>query len=155
MWWSKILIIALIMVQSTNSTTDQLQLQCDIQNKPLEPSEPSIFVIEAKGRLGNHLMAFAIMITLAKTLKIRGYVTGETAAYLQRYFLAENVPVFENTFCDYSEMPMTLFVEDLDILVSNELLHKGHMLHLWPWGYQVILVLFKYPGHLLSMPILE
>ena len=30
--------------------------------RPLEPHEPSIFIIHAAGRLGNHLMAFAIGI---------------------------------------------------------------------------------------------
>ena len=37
----------------------------------LEPNEPSIFIINANGRLGNHLMAFATIMTLAKTLNIR------------------------------------------------------------------------------------
>ena len=47
--------------------------------RPLEPHEPSIFIIHAAGRLGNHLMAFAIgMIYLPKYL-------------LLELFLQENV----------------------------------------------------------------
>ena len=37
----------------------------------LDSNEPSIFILHAEGRLGNHLMAFAIVMALAKSLKIR------------------------------------------------------------------------------------
>ena len=37
----------------------------------LDPNQPSVFILHASGRLGNHLMAFAIVLALAKSLKIR------------------------------------------------------------------------------------
>ena len=37
----------------------------------LDRNEPSIFILHAEGRLGNHLMAFAIVMALAKSLNIR------------------------------------------------------------------------------------
>ena len=37
--------------------------------RPLEPHEPSIFIIHAAGRLGNHLMAFAIGILKKKMME--------------------------------------------------------------------------------------
>ena len=37
----------------------------------LGQNDASIFIINAEGRLGNHLMAFAIILALAKSLHIR------------------------------------------------------------------------------------
>jgi len=67
----------------------------------------------------------------------RPFVEGETAAYLRRYFLAENIPVFEDQFCNHQEVTPEIFNGDLDLLIERTELHKGHLLSLWPWGYKV------------------
>ena len=41
----------------------------------LDRNDPSIFILHAEGRLGNHLMAFAIVMALAKSLNIRYFYT--------------------------------------------------------------------------------
>ena len=140
MFWLPTILIVNIIVQCLSSEN----VNCDIGKsksceapRPLEPHEPSIFIIKAAGRLGNHLMAFAIVMTLAKTLKIRPFVEGETARYLRQYFLSENIPVVEETFCNPDAIPGELFDEDLNYLVEHTELHRGRILYLWPWGYKV------------------
>ena len=140
MFWLPTILIVNIFVQcfsSENVNCDGGKSKTCEAPRPLEPHEPSIFIIHAAGRLGNHLMAFAIVMTLAKTLKIRPFVQGETARYLEQYFLSENIPVVEETFCNPDAIPGELFVEDLDYLVEHTELHRGRILHLWPWGYKV------------------
>ena len=117
-----------------NGNCDEKQ-KCEIY-KPLTPEEPSIFVINAEGRLGNHLMAFAIVMTLAKTLNIRPFVEKETAEYLQRYFIAENIPIFDGYFCNIEDLQYNTYTGDLSDLVQNTDLHRGKIISLWPFGYK-------------------
>ncbi len=44
----------------------------------------SVFVIEANGRLGNHLIAYTLVQALAKTLDVRAFILTETVDYLSR-----------------------------------------------------------------------
>ena len=37
------------------------------------PESPSMFIIEARGRLGNHLMAFTTIMALQKAIGIQAY----------------------------------------------------------------------------------
>ena len=113
----------------------QLEEECE-HLRPLDPKQPSIFVIHASGRLGNHLMAFAIVLALAKAIHIKPFVQGETADYLKRYFVAENIPVFENTYCNNDHVQFEIFNGDIDELVKQKELHTGKVLALWPWGYK-------------------
>ena len=50
---------------------DNNSLQSCEKFKILDRNEPSIIILHAEGRLGNHLMAFAIVMALAKSLNIR------------------------------------------------------------------------------------
>ena len=129
------LFITFHIISGINGSQCKSETKCELF-KPLQPEEPSIFVINAAGRLGNHLMAFAIVMTLAKTLKIRPFVQKETAEYLSKYFIAENIPIYEDAFCNAEEVKSQLFNGDLNELVENTGLHKGKVLVLWPWGYQ-------------------
>ena len=141
--WLNILLIVCFLQQIVHSAID-----CNIE-KPkkcenlisINSDEPSIFIAHAQGRLGNHLMAFAIILALAKTLNIKPYVQGETAEYLKKYFVSENIPVFEETFCNHEELKPVLFNGDLDYLVKEKKLHTGKLLILWPWGYKVCYLL--------------
>lgn len=109
--------------------------QCE--NLVVKENDPSVFVIYAAGRLGNHLMAFSAVLALGKMLNIRPFVQGDTAEYLKQYFVAENIPVFEDTFCNPDDIKKVLFDHDVDYLIERKDLHKGHIIGLWPWGYKV------------------
>ena len=130
------LLLLFILYKSVNGNScSETEHKCELF-KPLQPEEPSIFVINAAGRLGNHLMAFAIILTLAKTLKIRPFVQKETAKYLSKYFIAENIPIYEDAFCDIEQVQLEIFNGDLDELVQKTELHRGKAILLWPWGYK-------------------
>ena len=136
MWmWSLICSLLLAISILAKEDCDQKVAKC----KPFQrlgPDEPSIFVAHAAGRLGNHLMAFAIVLALAKDLNIKPLVQGETAEYLKKYFVAENIPVFEETFCNHDDINLEYFYGDLDVLLQNSNLHRGKIIGLWPLGYK-------------------
>ena len=71
-------------------------------------------------------MAFAIVLALGKALQIQPFVQGETAEYLRKYFVAENIPVFEDTYCntDADDIKFEIFTGDID-----ELVHQQKQLH--------------------------
>ena len=73
----------------------------------------------------------------------RPFVEGDTASYLRNYFKAENIPVFEDTFCNAEDIKSKyseIFNDDLDVLIKNTELHRGRLISLWPWGYKVLQV---------------
>ena len=69
----------------------------------------------------------------------RPFVEGDTATYLRKYFNAENIPVFEETFCSSEDLQPEIFNGDLDVLLDYKEIHKGHLISLWPWGYKVFI----------------
>ena len=69
----------------------------------LGPDRPSIVVIDARGRLGNHLMAYALVKALALDHGVVPLVTRETRDYLRDIFEYKDnneVSVLENSFCN-------------------------------------------------------
>ena len=137
MWISQFLLLStFIALNFADCDITESSKKCQILNS-ISNNEPSIFVIHADGRLGNHLMAFGIVLALGKHLNIRPYVEGETARYLKKYFLAENIPVFEDTFCNHEDLKPTWFDGDLDYLVETKEFHTGKLILLWPFGYKV------------------
>ena len=68
-WLKHIFILIFLFIVSILPNISSLD-SCDEKfcepPRPLEPHEPSIFIIHAAGRLGNHLMAFAIGILKKK-----------------------------------------------------------------------------------------
>lgn len=120
----KFLICSILLVSCHSQEQCQEKVKCQ-PFKGLKKEDPSIFIINAAGRLGNHLMAFGIVMALGKSLKVQPYVKGETAEYLNRYFTAENIPVFENTFCNAEDIQLEIFNGDLDEVVQRSDLHTG------------------------------
>ena len=51
--------------------------------------------------------------------------------------MAENIPVFEDVFCNHHDVTPEVFNGDLDELIERTELHKGRLISLWPWGYKV------------------
>ena len=69
----------------------------------------------------------------------RPFVEGDTASFLRKYFKAENIPVFEETFCISEDLQPEIFNGDLDVLLDYKEIHKGRLISLWPWGYKVFI----------------
>ncbi len=98
----------------------------------------SLFAIEARGRLGNHLMGYTIVMALKKVLGVDAVVMAETDRFVRRYFdPAHAVPVLEETYCNWQDIEFRPYEGGIDELVENEELHKGKLLNLWPMGYKV------------------
>ena len=119
--------------------TKSLDISCnpksclDIENFGADQS--SLFMIDAKGRLGNHLMAYALVKALAFDHNILPLVTRETRDYLEAIFDYENdVKVFEDAFCDIDKAlaRITVFEDTIDSLVSEKDNFKGKFFNLWP-----------------------
>ena len=112
---------------------------CCIDLTNFGPKNASIFVIEAKGRLGNHLIAYTLIQALAKNLHIQPFITEETFDFLNNIFQMDptKVPVLERTFCNVQELGFNHFDGSLEELLSNNVYHRGKVLDLWPWGYKV------------------
>ena len=88
------------------------------------PQNASLFVIVAKGRLGNHLIAYSVIQALAHTLHIRPLITKETKIFLQKYFdVKHNIAVLEETFCNYQQIPFVQFEGSIDELAENKQYH--------------------------------
>lgn len=114
-------------------------------------SNKSIFVIESKGRLGNHLIGFTLSQALAKVLKVQGLVVGETEKLLSTYF--ENkfaVPTLESKFCNWQDMRFKPYFGSIDELVTNTQWHHGQLLDLWPNGYKVLSITVHDKASILS-----
>ena len=99
----------------------------------------SVFVIEAHGRLGNHIIAYSVIRSLEKTLGVQGFVTEQTKGYLDKFFELEHLRIktLEHHFCNFQDMKFEVFDGRLDSLLSNKDLLIGNMVNLWPKGYQV------------------
>lgn len=130
---SKLLIFVCLLAKFINC--EKCKNQCE--NFVISENDPSIFLQVADGRLGNHLMVFSTLFALGQKLKIRPYVQRETANYLKHYFEMDDIPVFEDTFCNSNSIKPFVFDQSLDSLIKRKELHKGHIIHLWPKGYKV------------------
>ena len=99
----------------------------------------SVFVIESKGRLGNHLITYTIIQALQKKLNIQPFILQETYDYMSKYFGNISLPILEKTFCNYQTIPFQIFDGGINELVdqTNQHYRRGHLIELWPFGYKV------------------
>ena len=101
----------------------------------LGPDRPSIVVIDARGRLGNHLMAYALVKALALDHGVVPLVTRETRDYLRDIFdYKDEVGVLEEAFCDSDRAMarMQVFEDTIDSLVADSSNFRGKFINLWP-----------------------
>lgn len=114
----------------------------------VKPGDPSIWLIHAKGRLGNHLMSYALVMALQKATESQGvrvFVTQETRDFLTKYFEDLSVPVLERDVCNHQDLQFKYYVEGIDELVDDQRLRSGHLLDLWPLGYKVWNLIMCFP----------
>eukprot|EP00095_Tigriopus_kingsejongensis_P010181 maker-scaffold105_size367834-snap-gene-1.19 protein:Tk10181 transcript:maker-scaffold105_size367834-snap-gene-1.19-mRNA-1 annotation:"galactoside 2-alpha-l-fucosyltransferase 2" len=97
----------------------------------------SIFVIEAKGRLGNHLIAYGLAVALEKSTGIQTYLTQESQNFLSKYFDNVSVAILQDRFCNWNEMNFEVYQDGVEEFVNSKSLHNGHLIDLWPLGYKV------------------
>ena len=113
----------------TNCSAINSDKECiNLNDKTLGPKDPSWFVIVAQGRLGNHLVAYSVIKTLAKTLHIRPLIPNETKQYLKKFFdFKDSILVLEEAFCNTEEVlqsKMKYFDGSIDGLVQDKRYHK-------------------------------
>ena len=102
--------------------------------KPPKPDEKSVFFSEAAGRLGNNLLMYAVMIQLQITLNVDAYINDEAITYLRRFFTKESILLksFQETFCNYNDIPWTLYLKHIRPLMTDKSYRTGQTLYLWP-----------------------
>ena len=106
----------------------------------VKSGDPSIWLIHAKGRLGNHLMSYALVMALQKATEAQGvrvFVTQETRDFLSKFFEEITVPVLERDVCNHQDLPFRYYLEGIDELAADQKLWRGQVLDLWPLGYKV------------------
>ncbi len=141
--------------QSIDCDEAKAKIACvNFEDYGFTDQSPSIFVLEARGRLGNHLMAFVSIMALQKVLKIQPFVTEDTAKYLEQYFVVDDIPVIHREFCNLEQMHFDLFYDSIDDLVEAKHLHKGHVINLWPQGYMVRTIYVLMFGKTSSMSVI-
>ena len=90
-------------------------------------------------------MAYTIAMALKKALGVETLVTAESKEYLSEYFdLGEEVRTLEAAFCDWRETPFEGFEGGIDELLEDASLISGKLLNLWPRGYKVSVIEFRY-----------
>ena len=107
----------------------------NFQKSKFTSENASLFIIEAKGRLGNHLIGYTVIKALNKTLNIQPLVGRETREYLSQYFSNISAPAIEDIFCNWRDLPFEGYQNSIHDLVADESLRKGKLLELWPLGY--------------------
>lgn len=85
--------------------------------RTIEKDVPSIVFKKARGRLGNQLNTYAMMLQLKRNYGFDAYILQETYDILSRMFTEETIelPVFEKTFCS----PSKLAVQVIPVIISN------------------------------------
>ncbi|XP_059085006.1 galactoside 2-alpha-L-fucosyltransferase SEC1-like isoform X4 [Tigriopus californicus] len=98
-------------------------------------SNQSIFLVAAQGRLGNHLIAHALSISIHKAIGVKTYLSQETHDFLTQYFEDIQLPILQNKFCNWNEINFQVFSKGIEDLVKDPALRQGHLLDLWSTGY--------------------
>lgn len=108
-----------------------------INDATFGPQNASIIVIEAKGRLGNHLIAFTLVKALAKKLGYMPMVMQNTHDFLAQYFTNISVPILQKSICNWEQITFNRYIDGIDEFIARKDILKGHLLELWPNGYKV------------------
>ncbi|XP_040567944.1 galactoside alpha-(1,2)-fucosyltransferase 2 [Lepeophtheirus salmonis] len=98
----------------------------------------SIVVIQPNGRMGNHLISFALIQALRH--KFDAYIMNETFHFISETFEINNqvieIPILEKIFCSPEKMKFEHFDGSIQELLKDDKLHRGKILNLWPNGYK-------------------
>lgn len=98
-------------------------------------SDPSIFRFRAAGRLGNHLIVYALLMYAKVALGAEAYIEADTKEFLLKVFTEESVrlPVFSETFCNWRDGMLWEVYEGPmgDLLVKEDEFKVGRMILLY------------------------
>ena len=114
-------------------------------------SKPSIYLIVPRGRLGNMMLGYSIILELQNRLKIQPLVHRKYLSFLKTTFEEETitVPALEDTYCNYKKIVFEPFEGTLRELITNSYYHHNRLLWLYPptgnrniGGYRCIYIIF-------------
>ena len=88
---------------------------------PVSQNEPSIFYMEARGRLGNNLLTYAVLLQLPISLGVTSVISDETNEYLARYFTPESIKLksISMVSCGSDTVKWKYFYGDIGDLLSK------------------------------------
>ena len=96
--------------------------------------KPSIYLIVPRGRLGNMMLGYSIILELQNRLQIQPLVNRECLSFLKTTFEEDTltIPAIEDTYCNYENMVFEKFEGTFRELMSNSSYHSNKMLWLYP-----------------------
>ena len=97
-------------------------------------SKPSIYFIVPRGRLGNMMLGYSIILELQNRLKIQPLVTRDCLSFLKTTFEEDTltVPAIEDTYCNRKHIPFEPFEGTFRELITNTSYHTNRLLWLYP-----------------------
>ena len=125
--------------ENQNQTNDQLNTKtCKHFDETFfrgNVSKPSIFLIVPRGRLGNMMLGYSILLELQNRLKIQPLVTRDCLAYLRTTFEEDTItiPTIEDTYCNHKNMLFESFEGTFRELLTNTTYHTNRALWLYPF----------------------
>jgi hypothetical protein len=98
-------------------------------------SEPSIFLIVPRGRLGNMMLGYSILLELQNRLKIQPFVTRDCLAFLKTTFEEDTItiPAIEDTYCNHKSMLFEAFEGTFRELLTNTTYRTNRIVWLYPF----------------------
>ena len=98
-------------------------------------SKPSIYLILPRGRLGNMMLGYSIILELQNRLQIKPLVNRECLSFLKTTFEEDTltIPAIEDTYCNYKNLVFETFDGTFRELISNSSYHSNRMLWLYPY----------------------
>ena len=97
-------------------------------------SQPSIFLIVPRGRLGNMMLGYSIILELQNRLKIQPFVTRKCLKFLNTTFEEETIRIkaIEDSICNHEDMLFEPFEGTFRELLTNTTYHTNKLLWLYP-----------------------
>lgn len=97
-------------------------------------SQPSIFLIVPRGRLGNMMLGYSIILELQNRLKIQPFVTRKCLEFLKTTFEEETITIkaIEDSICNHKNIVFEPFEGTFRELLTNSTYHTNRLLWLYP-----------------------
>jgi hypothetical protein len=102
--------------------------------KHFGPKNKTIIYGEARGRLGNQLLGYALLFQLGRQLGVDSFIDASCRDHVAEAFTPENVevPVLAETFCNPQDIRFEAFNGRFADLLTDEKLRKGKLLNFYP-----------------------
>eukprot|EP00095_Tigriopus_kingsejongensis_P010494 maker-scaffold436_size171858-snap-gene-0.29 protein:Tk10494 transcript:maker-scaffold436_size171858-snap-gene-0.29-mRNA-1 annotation:"galactoside 2-alpha-l-fucosyltransferase 2" len=102
--------------------------------KNFHPDSKSIIYGEARGRLGNQLLGYAVLAYFRHYLDMDAYINDECREYLLKVFTEESIqmPVIQDKFCDPKKIPLQPYHGHIQNILSDESYRRGKLISFFP-----------------------